>query len=57
MADLVFCAFCLVLLSPNPANHQEAVQEVGADDIRDESGLAFLVDHGHYVIANVSLPL
>ena len=57
MADLVSSRCCLVLLSPNLADHQEAVQEVGADDIRDERGLAFLVNQCHDVIPNVSLPL
>ena len=57
MADLVSSCCCLVLLSPDLAYHQEAVQEVGADDIRDERGLAFLVNQCHDVIPNVSLPL
>ena len=57
MADLVFSFCFLVIRSLNPANHQVAVQKVGADDIRDERGLALLVDQGHDVITNVSLPL
>ena len=49
---------CLVPLPlPDPPDHQEAVQEVGADDIRQEGGLALLVDQSNDVVAYMPLPL
>lgn len=55
-ARLKACSLCVVF-RPNPANHQEAVQEVRLDHIWHKGGLALLVDHRYNVVTNVSFPL
>lgn len=41
----------------NPPNHQETVQEVRLDNIRQKRGFSLLVDQSYDVVTDVSLPL
>lgn len=53
---LVGC-FVRPLWVRNPPNHQETVQEVRLDNIRQKRGFSLLVDQSYDVVTDVPLPL
>lgn len=56
LTHLVRSSVCL-LLPLNPPDHQETVEEVRLDNIREKRGAALLVDQSHNVITDVSFSL
>lgn len=49
--------FVLPLRVRDPSDHQETVQEVRLNDIRQKRGFSLLVDQSYDVVTDVSLPL